>query len=321
MTIAPDSLDFGPRFDVAAHSSIGEGTRPRSENQDNYLLIDVNGEARYLDKQQLAAQQVSGWPQGHARVAVLDGMGGHGHGREAAEAAVAGMLAMPACVSLDELSARLDALHGFLQGVFGADSDLERRPGTTLTLLELPPGGPALLFHVGDSRLYKVAAGKAQPLTVDHVPATAFAMSGLIGAPEWWQQVHGEHRSQISQAFILGNAFASPVRLEDPLFPLSAHELPVFLRHLADRRAIELDPGADYLLATDGFWSCSRAAGWVARWPQVLAAGKSAAEACAGMFTEMRVNPPPELHSDNLTAVLVRVRPAAGTDETALPAS
>ena len=321
MTTAPDRLDFGPRFDVAAHSSIGEGARPRTENQDNFLLIDINGNAQFLDNQQLASERVSGWPQGHARVAVLDGMGGHGRGREAAEAAVAGILAMPACITVDDLSARLDALHGFLQGVFGADSDIERRPGTTLTLLELPPAGPALLFHVGDSRLYKIAAGKAQPLTVDHVPATAFAMAGLIGAPEWWQQVHGEHRSQISQAFILGNAFASPVRLEDALYPLSEKELPGFLRHLGDRRAIELDPGADYLLATDGFWSCSRAASWVARWPFVLAGEQSAEAACAGMFTEIRLNPPAELHSDNLTAVLVRVRPAAVNDETALPAS
>ena len=321
MTTAPDRLDFGPRFDVAAHSSIGEGTRPRSENQDNFLLIDVNGHAQFLDNQRLASERVGGWPQGHARVAVLDGMGGHGHGREAAEAAVAGMLGMPACATVDELSARLDTLHGFLQGVFGADSDVERRPGTTLTLLELPPDGPALLFHVGDSRLYKIAEGKAQPLTVDHVPATAFAMAGLIGAPEWWQQVHGEHRSQISQAFILGNAFASPERLEDPLFPLTPNELPGFLRHLGDRRAVALDPGADYLLASDGFWSCSQAAGWVARWPCLLAAEQNAEAACASMFTEIRLHPPPELHSDNLTAVLVRVRPPAASDETALPAA
>lgn len=320
MTTAPDSPDFGPRFDVAAHSSIGGGAQPRSENQDNYLLIDIHGQAAFLDKQQRASATVGGWPQGHARVAVLDGMGGHGHGREAAEAAVAGLLAMPACATVAELSARLDELHRRLQGVFGADTEIDRRPGTTLTLLELPPTGPALLFHVGDSRLYKVAAGQAQPLTVDHVPATAFAMAGLIGAPEWWQQVHGEHRSQISQAFILGNAFANPLRLDDPLFPLSAQELPAFLRHLPDRRAVELDPDADYLLATDGFWSCAGAASWVARWPAILAAGPSAGLACAGLFNEVAVSPPPSLHSDNLTAVLLRVRPVTMPDETALPA-
>lgn len=321
MTTAPDSPDFGPRFDVAAHSSIGEGAHPRTENQDNFLLIDVNGNAAFLDKQQLAAVKVDGWPQGHCRLAVLDGMGGHGHGREAAEAAVAGMLAIPACVTLDELSARLDALHTRLQAAFGADSELDRRPGTTLTLLELAPGGPALLFHAGDSRLYKLAHCKVEPLTVDHVPATAFAMAGLIGEPEWWQQVHGEHRSQISQAFILGNAFSNPARLEDPLFPLSARELPDFLRHLPDRRAIELEPGADYLLATDGFWSCAGALEWVARWPALLSAEQSADSACAALFNEIRANPPPDLHNDNLTAVLLRVRPAAGADETALPAS
>lgn len=321
MSTAPDSPDFAPRFDVAAHSSIGEGARPRMENQDNFLLIDVNGNAVFLANQQLAAAKVEGWPQGHARVAVLDGMGGHGHGREAAQAVVAGMLAIPACATLDELSGRLDALHMGLQTVFGADSELDRRPGTTLTLLELPPGVPALLFHVGDSRLYKVAHGKAEPLTVDHVPATAFAMAGLIGEAEWWQQVHAEHRAQISQAFILGNAFANPARLEDPLFPLSPRDLPDFLRHLPDRRAIALEPGADYLLATDGFWSCADATPWVARWPALLSAEQSADSACAALFNELRASPPPDLHSDNLTAILLRVRPSAGADETALPAS
>lgn len=321
MTTAPDSLCFGPRLDVAAHSSIGEGPRPRTENQDNYLLIDVNGNAAFLHNQQVSTAKVDGWPQGHARLAVLDGMGGHGHGREAAEAVVAGMLAMPACGTLDELSGRLDTLHLRLQAAFGADTELDRRPGTTLTMLELPAGEPALLFHVGDSRLYKVAQGKAEPLTVDHVPATAFAMAGVIDEPEWWQQVHGEHRSQISQAFILGNAFANPVRLEDPLFPLSPRELPSFLRHMPDRREIAFEPGADYLLATDGFWSCSGAAAWVSTWPLVLASQQSAGAACGALFDQIRCNPPPQLHSDNLTAILLRVGVPSGTEETALPAS
>jgi serine/threonine protein phosphatase PrpC len=319
MITAPDSLYFGPRFDVAARSSIGEGAHPRTENQDNFLLIDIHGQASFLHGQQAAAATVEGWPRGHARLAVLDGMGGHGHGREAAEAAVAGMLAMPACSSLGELSSRLDALHQQLQDVFGADSELDRRPGTTLTLLELPAGKPALLFHVGDSRLYKIAGGAAEPQTVDHVPATAFAMAGLIGEQEWWQQVHGEHRSQISQAFILGNAFANPAQLENPLFALTPDELPVFLRRLPDRRMVELAPNADYVLATDGFWSCADGSGWVARWPALLGTEPNAEAACAALFDEIRLRPPPDLHSDNLTAILLRVRAEPGADETALP--
>jgi serine/threonine protein phosphatase PrpC len=221
---------------------------------------------------------------------------------------------------VDELSRQLDRLHWQLQAVFGNDTEQQRRPGTTLTMLELPPGQPGLLFHVGDSRLYKVSRGKTQVLTVDHVPATAFAMAGLIGENEWWQQVHGEHRSQISQAFILGNAFANPASLEDPLFPLSGGALPPFLRHLPDRRAIALEPESDYLLATDGFWSCTDAASWVARWPALLAWAPGAGAACAALYNEIRTRPPRDLHSDNLTAILLRVRPDAAADETALPA-
>lgn len=320
MTPDRDSLYFGPSLDIGAHSSIGTGPQVRAENQDNYLLIDIAGRAAFLRGQEPASTTIEGWPAGHARIAVLDGMGGHGHGREAAEAVVEGLCAMPACTSLDILSAHLDALHLRLQQRFADGNDPARRPGTTLTLLELPPGKPALLFHVGDSRLYRIAGGAATPLTVDHVPATAFAMAGLLDEQEWWQQVHGEHRSQISQAFILGNAFDDPALLDDPLVALSPHQLPAFLAHLPDRRELPLEPGADYLLATDGFWSCEGQAAWVARWPAVLGRAAGAAAACAALFSEIAVRPPPGLHSDNLTAIVLRVAPLPGTDETALPA-
>lgn len=319
MTSDHDSLYFGPALDIAAHSSIGVGAQLRDENQDNYLLIDVAGHAGFLRGQKPASATIDGWPAGHARVAVLDGMGGHGHGREAAEAVVEGLCSMPACTSLDTLSEHLDALHLHLQQRFADGTDPARRPGTTLTLLELPPGKPAMLYHVGDSRLYRVAAGVARPLTVDHVPATAFAMAGLLGEQEWWQQVHGEHRSQISQAFILGNAFTDPATLDDPLVALSTQQLPGFLAHLPDRRALPLEPGSDYLLATDGFWSCEGQGAWVARWPAVLGRAASASGACAALFSELADRPPPGLHSDNLTAIVLRVAPLPGTDETALP--
>lgn len=321
MSPSLDHLSFGPRLDVAAHSCVGTGPQPRAENQDNFLLIDAHGSALFQREQREVRQQVPGWPRGHARVAVLDGMGGHGQGREAAEAVVAGLLSMPACSTLAELSAFLDALHSGLQLHFGG-AEPAQRPGTTLTLLELRPGQPALLFHVGDSRLYQITAGRIMPLTVDHVPATAFAMAGLLDESEWWQQVHGEHRSQISQAFILGNAFANPALLNDPLFALSPLHLPAYLRHLPDRRALELQPGAIYLLATDGFWSCGDPVDWVTRWPALLEAAGSARSACCALFEEMRLRPPKDLYSDNLTAIVLRALPGDDGDdgdETALP--
>jgi serine/threonine protein phosphatase PrpC len=306
MIPALDSLQFGPRLDIAAGTSAGADPATHLENQDNLLLIDVDGRAVFLRGQAPQQQQLAGWTRGHVRLAVLDGMGGHGQGREAAEAVVAGLLDIPPCNCLAELSRHLDGLHARLQRDFAADDDSARRPGTTLTLLELPPGQAPMLYHVGDSRLYEITAQHVSPMTVDHVPATAFAMAGVLGEQEWWQQVHGEHRSQIAQAFILGNAFANPAKLSDSLFELSAPTLPPFLSHLPDRRPIALRPDAVYLLATDGFWACAEPQRWVRRWPGLLAHGSNARAMTERLFHEISNRPPPGLHIDNLTAILLR---------------
>jgi serine/threonine protein phosphatase PrpC len=319
MTRISDHLHFGPTLDVAAHSAASISKLQVPENQDNLLLIDAGGRAVLLRDQTPHTVQLQGWPQGHVRLAVLDGMGGHGHGRQAAEAVAAGLLAIPACTAPDQLGQHLDQLHHQLQAQFSRpdDHDTFRRPGTTLTLLEIPPGQAPMLYHAGDSRLYEITAQGAQALTIDHVPATAFAMHGLLGEDEWWQQVHGEHRPQISQAYILGNAFANPQVLEDGLLPLDASNLPPFLRHLADRRVLTVRPDATYLLATDGFWSCLRPQPWIARWPALL--NSAAAPALDALFNDYAHNPPPQLHIDNLSAIVVRF--TRNIDETALPAA
>ncbi|WP_426113649.1 PP2C family protein-serine/threonine phosphatase [Massilia sp. PWRC2] len=307
-------LDFGQHFDIAAASRASADPATPLENQDNFLLIDATGRARFLHGQQLQDTQLANWPAGHLRVAVLDGMGGHGHGREAAEAVVAGLLALPAWSTLAEVCADLDALHTRLQADFasqaGAVRPPSRRPGTTLTLLEIAPGQAPMLYHVGDSRLYELGHDSISVLTVDHVPATAFAMAGVLQAAEWWQQVHGEHRPQIAQAFVLGNAFADPSTLADGLYPLSSERLPPFLRHLPDRRALTLRAHASYLLATDGFWSCAAPQAWVNSWPALL--GETDANAMVErLFSALGHHPPDNLHLDNLTAIVIRPLSAA----------
>jgi serine/threonine protein phosphatase PrpC len=319
MTPSFDSPGFGSHLDVAVRSSAGTGAAQRPENQDNYLLVGVDGNAAFLRDQAPRHQRVAGWTPGHARVAVLDGMGGHGHGREAAEAVVAGLLAVPPCATVSELALHLDALHARLQHHFALIDGSSLRPGTTLTMLELPPGAPALLYHVGDSRLYEITHDNAAALTIDHVPATVFAMAGLLGEREWWQQVHGEHRPQIAQAFILGNAFSNPARLDDPLYELGPSNLPPWLAQLRDRRPIALRPGAAYLLATDGFWSCADAFDWVARWPRLFQDCPNAAAMVDALFEEIATQPPAGLHSDNLTALVLRPHADPSGDETALP--
>lgn len=324
VTTLAATLNFGPALDVAARSSASISKLLVPENQDNLLLIDAEGRAVFLHEQAEQLVQLADWPAGHVRLAVLDGMGGHGHGREAAEATVAGLLELPACRSLAVLACALDALHARLQARFSrpGDHDTLRRPGTTLTLLEFPPGQAPLLYHVGDSRLYEITASRVAPLTVDHVPATAFALHGLLKEGEWWQQVHAEHRSQITQAFILGNAFANPQQLEDALCPLGRHNLPPFLGQLGDRRALTLRPGARYLLASDGFWACQRPAEWVARWPALLGQpGLDAATALARLYDEFASHPPPGLHIDNVTAIVFQGNDCLAMDETALPSA
>jgi serine/threonine protein phosphatase PrpC len=132
--------------------------------------------------------------------------------------------------------------------------------------------------------------------------------------------VHGEHRPQIAQAFLLGNAFADPSRLNDPLFELSPLNLPNWLCGLADRRPVELRAGCTYLLATDGLWSCSDPAGWVGQWPQLAARDMSAATMLHALMDAYDAHPAAFFYPDNVSAILLRV-PGAGRarDETALP--
>ena len=313
MYLIKDGLDFGPWLDAAAGSSIGAGPTPRRENQDNFLLIDGSGNAVYLSQQAPLRCRVANWPDGHVRAAVLDGMGGHGHGREAAEAAVQGLLQLPACSDVATLAAGLDALHTRLQTSFEKPPQAAARPpGTTLTLLEIAPGQAPLLYHVGDSRLYEITDDTVDTLTVDHVPATVYAMHGLLNEAQWRLRVHGEHHPQISQAFVLGNAIGDTQELDKPLQALDAGNLPSFLAHLADRRVLQVRDDAVYLLASDGFWACADPLAVVARWPG-LCAGKTATQALASIFDDFLAQPPYGLHSDNLTMLALRFTPQGST--------
>jgi len=313
MYLIKDGLAFGAWLDAAAGSCIGAGPAPRRENQDNFLLIDGSGNAVCLSQQEPLRCRVANWPAGHVRAAVLDGMGGHGHGREAAEAAVQGLLQLPACSDVATLAAGLDALHTRLQTSFEKPPQAAARPpGTTLTLLEIAPGQAPLLYHVGDSRLYEITDDTVDTLTVDHVPATVYAMHGLLNEAQWRLRVHGEHHPQISQAFVLGNAIGDTQELDKPLQALDAGNLPPFLAHLADRRVLQVRDDAVYLLASDGFWACADPLAVVARWPG-LCAGKTATQALASIFDDFLAQPPYGLHSDNLTMLALRFTPQGST--------
>ena len=302
------SLDFGPGLEVAVRSIVGPRRQTGDENQDNFVLIDGTGRALTSIGQQDHCVQIADWPVGHVRLAVMDGLGGHGHGREATELIAQGLLHLPACAGGPTLSTGLDALH---LRVRDALAGFEGRPGSTLVLLELPPSSTPWLYHVGDSRLYCVNADEATVLTVDHVPATQFAMQGLLSEAEWQQQVHAEDRSTISQAFGMGSAMEGNGVLARELLELTPDRLPPFLRHLQDRRPVNLVQDCVYLLATDGLWSFVDPLRAVARWPRILCRPDQPLDALLDdLFVDLIVASREEPSVDNATAIALRLRVA-----------
>lgn len=296
--------------ETALRSIVAPTRQGRQENEDNYLLIDGSGQARFLRNQREVRQQLSDWPAGHHRLAVLDGMGGHSHGREAAELTVTGLLALPAATELATLSSELDLLHRRLHRAMQREGG---EPGCTLTLVEIPPSGPALLFHVSDSRLYRMDADQAVCLTIDHVPATRLALRGHIDAAQWQTLVHERNGFQVNQAFVLGNnldpTLAETVLNED-LYVLHDGNLPPFLQGLGDRRLLDLMPGQVYLLASDGLWHLSRPQEFVQRWPTLLGrSDKPLKVLLDDLFVEliMATHDEPLLRGDNCTAIAFRV--------------
>jgi len=304
---------FNGHLEVAVRTIVSPVELGRAENEDNYLLVDGNGLARFMLDQQDTHRQLENWPRGHSRLAVLDGMGGHSFGREATERTVLGMLAIPATRSLEDWSARLDGLH---QQLHDEMHDESTEPGCTLTALEIPPRGPALLFHVSDSRLYRIGEHSVDCLTVDHVPATKFALRGLLNEDEWHWQVHEQSGYQISQAFILGNTLSDPTlydqHLDSGLYPLHDGNLPPFLQGLGDRRNLCLEPGVVYLLASDGLWNLNRPHEFVRRWPQILGRDQRPVKALLDdLFVELILTASADGHvrGDNTTVIAFRWHP------------
>lgn len=118
------------------------------------------------------------WLPGARLAAVMDGLGGHADGAQAAQTA-ANVLQAGAAVapSLDALRALFAAAHEQVvalapcpvsqPGSHCMSCGCSRLPGTTLTALWLD-GERAYVGHIGDTRLWRVRAGAAEQLTQDH---------------------------------------------------------------------------------------------------------------------------------------------------------
>jgi len=104
--------------------------------------------------------------------AVADGLGGHKGGREAAETVVRAFLdgyfgAAPRLSALQAASRSIEAANDWIASIGRRDPQLAHM-ATTFTALLLSEGEGRIL-HVGDSRAYRLSAGRLEQLTLDHV--------------------------------------------------------------------------------------------------------------------------------------------------------
>ncbi len=302
---------FSANYEVAVRSLLSPVHPGRQENQDNYLIINESGHARWLHDEREVTTVIPHWSAGYIRLAVMDGVGGHQSGRQATEKTAAGLLEIPPVQHVRELGFQLEALHRRLHQEMHRGKE---RPGCTLTILDIPPQGPALLFHAGDSRLYEVREEGTRCLTVDHVPATKFAMWGALNGIDWQRQVHEQPANRVSQAFVLGNTFKDQQlygsTLDAELYELHDGNLPPFLKGMGDRRTLELSDQAVYLLASDGLWCLAKPQLFICRWSEILVRDQPLDASLAELFAELAemTRLEPGQHGDNCTAIVLRKR-------------
>lgn len=148
------------RFCDGAATAIG---RVRRVNEDRYLI--------------------SPW-----LYAVADGMGGHGSGDVASSLAID---ALQACARLHPLSADavLAALYAANRLILEAAAERGNGDGmgttvTGLALIETSGGGHLMMFNVGDSRVYRLADGRLDQITVDHSEAQELVIAGHLTRDE-----------------------------------------------------------------------------------------------------------------------------------------
>jgi serine/threonine protein phosphatase PrpC len=139
-------------FSYGAATSVG---RVRQVNEDSYLAVPP-------------------------LFVVADGMGGHGAGNVASRIAIE---EMTACAALRPLFAEavLTALEQANTHII--ERDEANRMGTTaagVAALETVSGEHLMVFNIGDSRVYRLAGGRLEQLTVDHSQVQELVVAGVI---------------------------------------------------------------------------------------------------------------------------------------------
>lgn len=150
-------------FEIAEKSLIGN----RSDNQDRVAVVRRDDSLLIM---------------------VVDGMGGHSDGAQAAEMAVSTLrdrfnqVPVPVLDPQGFLHLSIGAAHAQLVGL-GQDQNLESRPRATCAVC-LVQDDACWWGHVGDSRIYHVRSGQVAERTRDHSHVELMIQEGLITESE-----------------------------------------------------------------------------------------------------------------------------------------
>ncbi len=126
------------------------------------------------------------FPDGSHIFVVADGLGGHLAGEVASKTAVKTLIEMvKKGVGNDPIEFFNETFKGLNREIeiLGSSDPTRRGMGTTLTVLYVREER-AYIAHVGDSRAYRVSAGKIEQLTEDHSFVERLVVNGLINKEE-----------------------------------------------------------------------------------------------------------------------------------------
>lgn len=217
---APDSLECAGPLDIGQATHIG---RTREINEDAFVTVK-------------AVVGTSDPPSPLALLIVADGLGGHAGGREASTTAVRvaarGVLTellLPILMNQTRDVGRRPIQEVLREAIISANqsvSQIESHAGTTITVV-LVADHSAYAAHVGDTRLYYIAAGRATQITKDHSLVSRLVELGQISPQE---------ANSHPQRNLLYRALG-----QDPDLEVDAH-----LQRLAR--------GSYLLLCSDGLW-------------------------------------------------------------------
>ena len=230
------------------------------KNQDNYLLINPDGNSYYLQAEKDLKVHYKQWSNSSYRLAVADGMGGHKGGRQVSQALIQKLRTLSLQTTPVQLQQSLYKIHNDLWELF-AQQHGTKSAGTTLIMADVQEDGRTVIANIGDSRAYLWRDKQWRCLSYDQTLIEYDWRDGDIDN-KTYKAI--EKSTTLSQAVAYGSF--GLIKQDDGYKP---RQLSQYLRldlaadldedkyDHADVFQLQLQRGDALLLASDGLWSAA----------------------------------------------------------------